>query len=364
MSKKLKVLHVINSLNYGGAERFILNVYEKMDMEKIQFDFLVKNKNNEEIEKMVVSKGSKIYKMPNFPRHIIKNFIATKKFILNANYDVVHVHANSLIYVLPIFVALKNKKIKKVVVHSHNTDTKNKFVKYLHMLNKKILARIENIERVACSKEAGKWMFGDKRYVVINNGIDFDKFLYNVEIRERYRKELGLEKKFVVGNIGRLTYQKNHMFMIEMLPELKKCNADIKLVLVGDGELKEQLMDTAKKLGVEEDILFMGNRSDVGNTLSMFDVFFFPSLYEGFPITLLEAQANGLLCIVSDTITQDVNLTGNVEYISLDSSIEKWENKLLTWSKRMSSDEIKQKMCSYDIHRTIELLEEVYFREK
>ena len=182
--------------------------------------------------------------------------------------------------------------------------------------------------RLACSQEAGEWLYGKKKFEIIPNGIDFEKYKFDLEKRKLLRNKMKLEGKFVIGHIGRFSYEKNQAFLIDVFRKIKNKNADAKLVLTGDGEEKDAIQKKAKEYGINEDIHFLGNVNNVFELINVFDVFVFPSIYEGLPLTLLEVQANGLNAVISSQISNEVILTDLIQKIPLD-NIDVWISTIM-----------------------------------
>lgn len=213
----------------------------------------------------------------------------------------------------------------------------------------------------ACGDEAGRWMFNTDDFEVLNNAIDTDLYAYNKEKADKVKKEFGIENKFVVGHVGRFNPQKNHEFLIDVFNEIQKVKEDSVLMLVGDGDLRPEIEKKVRDLGLSDKVIFTGVRSDVNDLMQGMDVFLFPSLYEGLGIVLIEAQAAGLKCIISDNIPKDGVLTDDVTCISLTQSPIVWANEILKYQeyKRANNKEIIKK-ANYDIKNNAKKLEQFY----
>ncbi|WP_010200274.1 glycosyltransferase [Bacillus sp. m3-13] len=206
-NKPIRVLHVLNGLGSGGTESFIMNIYRNIDRSKVQFDFLIRSTKDNLLKNEIEKLGGKVYITSEFPRHFIKNYREINEFFKrNKDYNIVHVHANALMYVKPLKIA-KKYGVNCRIIHSHNTQTANNpLYKYIHHWNKRFISE-QATDFFACSKMAGDWMFNNS-YKVINNAIDVNKFQFNEEKRKKVRELFKLENKFVIGHIGRFTYQK------------------------------------------------------------------------------------------------------------------------------------------------------------
>ena len=359
---KTKVLHILGGMGRGGAPSFIINNMVKTDSESVQYDFLVR-KDNCVFDDVIKKHGGNVYIVPEFPKHFLTNYFETKRFFVEhiGEYAAVHIHANALLYMLPIRLACKYWKCK-VIVHSHNTQSNMRGASFIHKINRKFFLP-NSCVRLACSNEAGKWLYGNENFKVINNAVDTTAFVFDFEKRKKIRGEFRLpESTVVIGNIGRFESVKNHEFMVDIFSEYLKLNKDACLLLVGDGSLKETIKQKVRALGIENKVIFTGLRKDTYNFYSAFDVFLMPSLYEGLPFTLVEAQTSGVNCLVSDNITTEVILTDLITRMSLDESSNQW-------AKTMYSLNIDGNRCGYekeiikaeyDTTVTAKILEEIY----
>jgi glycosyltransferase involved in cell wall biosynthesis len=218
---------------------------------------------------------------------------------------------------------------------------------------------------IACSKEAGNWLFRDKEFVVLNNAIDVDKYIYNEKVRLHQRANNNLSSHLVIGHVGRFSEQKNHKFVVDIFYEVCKQQKDAMLMLVGTGELEQEIKEKIFSLGLQDNTIFMGNRSDVNELMQAMDIFILPSLFEGLPLVGIEAQATGLPCVVSDTVSKDVKITPNVSFMSLESAPSEWAECILNMSKNTVRANTRSDIISsgYDIKSVVMQLERTY-REK
>ena len=352
-----RVLHIINGMGTGGAEKDIMNWYRNIDRNKVQFDFLVRSKEDfyfKEIEEL----GGHFYRVASFPKHIIKNYYQTKKMLQRAKYDVIHVHGNSLVYILPLIIA-KKQKIPIRIFHAHNTQANGKIAKFLHRINKKIVGLYANTF-VACSDAAGKFAFNNKQFFVINNAIDIKRYKTH---SNRIRSELGIEKDtFVVGHVGRFIYTKNQKFIVDVLEELIKKKNDVKLIFVGSGEEIDDVKNYATQKDLDGNVVFMGDRNDVEDILDSFDIIIFPSLFEGMPLVVLEAQANGTRILYSSSIDSNVVITPYAREKSLEESPESWAESAISFvSENIVCDiEHNFEMAGFTIDSVIHNLYKLY----
>ncbi len=302
----------------------------------------------------------------------IKNYLNEIKsfnnLLKNNRYDCVHIHSGRILTLSIYSLVSKLNKIKKIIVHSHNSNIKESLK---HIVVKTVcfpLLRYCPTDYCACSKTAGIWKFPkkivDKKLVVLKNGIDLDTYNINENIRNEYRQKLNLKSEdAVIGHIGRFTEQKNHKFLIELFAEIKKKSDKYKLLLVGDGEFSDEIRTKVKNEGIEDSVIFTGNVNNVQDYMQAMDVFVLPSLFEGLPIVGVEAQASGLPTIFSTGVTEEAKLTDNVEYISLDDK-KKWIETIERFSALPKADNAEKiRAAGYDIKSTAQIVREMYFKK-
>lgn len=375
-NKPIRVLHSVGVMNRGGAETLIMNIYRNIDRSKVQFDFLTHHNIEGAYDKEIRSLGGRIYNVPYGVRTLHFGYVhaLNKFFNEHKEYNVVHSHMSDASGIIAE-VARKNN-VKTRIAHSHIANPKHSFLQkiYLQGYAKSLIPNNCNYY-FACSKEAGRYLFSNKRIInkfeVIKNSIDIDKYLPNYEVRSEVRKKLNIENDFVLGHVGRFQEQKNHLFLIDIFYEVLKRKPNAKLLLVGGGALgdegtKNKVKERIREKRIVDKVVFLGVRSDVNRLMQAFDVFVFPSLYEGLPLTLIEAQTVGIGCAISDTITKDVDLgLGNLEFISLD-NINEWVEKIITLEKKRVINKEKCRKTvennGYDIKKVAKYLEEFYIK--
>ena len=312
--------------------------------------------------------GGHVYKLgldflPGKSRKLIYEPI--KQFLKKHSYDVVHVHSGSISVLAYAAKAARKSGIAKVIVHSHASgieSLKHKIIRFVFgfMLRKNVT------DFLACSEEAGVMKYSSdvvrKKLVVIKNGIDIDKYKYNAAKRERIREELGLEKNFVLGHVGRFSEEKNHEYLVDVFDKIYKQILNSKLLLVGDGELQVKIQDKVKELGLEASVIFVGNVDNVQDYYQAMDVFVFPSRCEGLPFVTVEAQTAGLPCVISKGAPETVKLTDNVFRIDL-ADKQSWIDKIVALRNvRRSNDSESVRKAGYDIRDTAEQIRELYFQ--
>ena len=327
LKEKIKVLHILGSMNMGGIQVFLMNLLRHIDRDEIQFDFACMNSKNlfqEEIEQL----GGRLFCVGSH-KHLMEHRSKLYRLLDEDHYDYIHIHSgNSLCVIDSILVKLHGFR-HKVIYHSHNSSHKEK---RLHKIFKPFVS-VCNDYFFACSEEAAQWMFSKRilrndQYTIVMNGIDIEKFLYSEKTDKEVREELSLGDAFVVGHIGRIDVQKNHKFLLKVFREILKRKPHAKLLCLGKGPMEIEIKELTCALGIEEHVLFLGNRNDVPRILSACNAFVFPSVFEGFGIALLEAQASGLPCFASDVISDEVIVSPLIRKLSLEHSAEQWADEI------------------------------------
>lgn len=326
MSERLKVLHVISGMGNGGAETFLMNMYRNMDHEKIQFDFLLSSDENV-FKDELAQYGSEIFRVTKYTHNPVKNAMELSRFFKTHSYEIVHVHANSLMTIAPLFFA-KKAHVPCRIMHSHSTRVIHKLFYPVHWFHKRFINQLATA-KFACSSDAGKWMFPGE-YLLVKNTIHTSKYRFDPEARREIRQSLGIDdNRFVVGHVGRFFPAKNHGFLLDAFEEILKNRKDALLLLVGDGGQEAEVRSWVSQRGLSNNVRFLGMRMDVHKLLSAFDVFLFPSIYEGFGIALLEAQANGVPVFSSTNIPAENAITPCVRRLPLNAGAKYWANAIL-----------------------------------
>ncbi len=364
----IRVLQIVDSMGIGGIQVFIMNIYRNIDRKEIQFDFLIHRHSNESFEDEIQSLGGKIYIVPGRKEGIRKNKEGLKRFFSeHSEYACVHYHTNSLSYDEPL-VAARNAGIPVRIIHSHSSNI-GKNHKLIHMINHLLHKR--RIEKIAtnylsCGELAGKWMFGgtniEKQIRLINNGIDVSQYSYSRIVREEVRNELGLSEKFVIFHVGRFDPVKNQAFLVDIFNLLIKHEPKAVLVLVGAGRQFDEIREKVKVLDLEDKVRFLGIRNDVHRLLQAADRVVLPSLYEGFPVAAIEAQASGVPLIMSDTISPEVIKKSNCIRLSLNAPIKEWVDQILLEKERIE-DNTELIKSGFDIATSVSQLVDLYKTE-
>lgn len=361
-----RVLQIVDSMGTGGIQAFIMNVYRAIDRNQVQFDFLLQRKFNNDYEREIEELGGKIYVIPSRRAGIKKSRKAIEHFFYeHREYQAVHMHISSLSYITPLTIA-KQHGVPIRIVHSHSTKAPgNKIHILLHRINQRVIDRVAT-DFFACSELAADWFYGNgalrDKAVIIPNGIICSHYRYNPDIREKYRNELHWNGKTVLGHVGRFSTPKNHSYLIDVFHEYSKENCNAVLALAGDGNLRGEAEKKVQQLGLQDSVYFLGNRSDVPQLLQAMDLFLLPSLYEGFPVSLVEAQAAGLSCLTSETVTRSTDLTGRVTFHSIAQPASEWVQpikKALEEKRNLDAIEaIREK--GFDIGQVAQELKEKY----
>lgn len=362
----IRILHVFNGMDCGGAENMIMNLYRRIDRSKIQFDFLVHTKKECFFDDEIKSLGGKIYYIPSFKGYNLKEYInALKKFFEGNNeYFIVHGHMGRS---ASIYLKIAGKYGLLTIAHSHSTNPGGFS---LENVLYKVLAfptRFVADYFLACSVDGGISRYGKKitrqeKFYVLKNAFDVKKYEFSEDIRDSKRKELGLESEFVVGHVGRFNEVKNHAFLLKVFKSYTDTNENAVLLLAGDGELRNKIEEEAKALNIYDKIRFLGVRKDVNELLMAMDVFVFPSLYEGLGIVIMEAQATGLKCVISDNIPSEVNCTDLIIRKGLKENSDKWAQAISkdTYNRKKYNKELID--CGYNIDDTAKWIEEFYLK--
>lgn len=355
-----RILHIGLSFEKGGIESFVMNYYRVIDRNKYQFDFINPYSQPLAYEDEIIKFGGKIYKVHDF-HHAPKAYKKELATIM-ASYDIVHVHMLSAANIIPIQVA-KSCNVRRIIAHSHNTNAVGLLRILLHTIFHKRICKYAN-RFLTCSEEAGEWMFGrGVNYQVVKNAIAIDNFSYNALYRKNKRDELGIDEGAIVyGSVGRLDYEKNQEFMLRLFEKILKRHENSYLIIVGEGIMRNKLEFLAEELDIRSRVMFLGRRTDVNQLYSAMDVFLLPSLMEGLPFTLVEAQANGLKCYASEgNVPAETKIINNVVFIKLDEGEEKWAEIICNNSINRDENAIaKLQKAHFDIKEEVAEIERIY----
>lgn len=359
----IKILYVNGGLmNRGGIESYMMNYYRHFDRNLLQIDFIVHNAGgygyyDEEIKAL----GGNIYVLPQKSKHPFTYTAKLKKILLQGKYKIIHTHMDAMgAWVLKV---AKECKIPIRIAHSHNTQhlTTNPIKLFFLEQARKSINKYAT-HRMACSKAAGRWLFNESPFQIINNAIEIEKFAFDKNIRKQIRQQYHIkDDDFLIGHIGRFDTQKNHEFLIDVFAEVYKKNPNSKLMLVGGGSLKESIQQKVQNLSLKDNVIFTGVRDDANLFYNAFDLFILPSLFEGLPVVSIESQINGNIVLLSDQITLEAKITPNVKFIPLDKNLWKQEISSFIQNKgERNSNTFNFKTSGYDIKIEAEKLQKIY----
>lgn len=371
---RIKILHVVNVMDRGGQETMIMNLYRKINREKFQFCFLCSSLKTGDYDKEIGELGGLIYYLPEYKkRHgilAIKNIyeksLLLKNWLQNnrSKFDCVHLHTSHAADVLTHLIGCKLAGVEHIIIHSHNTQAPHplyhKFCRFITSFFK--------FRKMACGERAAEWLYGKKqlqngKVFILHNGIEVDRFVYNKNVAKQIRTQLGISNKTVYGHVGRFAHQKNHTFLLDVFFEIQKMQSNSVLLLIGDGELKEEMIEKTKRLGIDDKVFFLGVREDVSQLLSAMDLFMFPSLHEGLSVVAIEVQCNGLHCLSSDIPSmREAKITPLMTFESLDNTPKQWALTAIQLAFRdVDFDSGSMiKTAKYDIEQSVNMIENVY----
>lgn len=324
-----RILCILSSLDAGGAETFLMKVYRALPSEQYQIDFVVSVPDGS-YTREVLDRGGRIYKIPQRTKDFMGAFRGILSVVKENHYETVLKLGENALAVTDLMAArLGGARVLALRACNAPTGLSLK-ARLVHRLFRPLLNAMATV-KLAPSDLAAEFMFGKNRQVsILHNGVDLGQYHYDEAGRQQIRGEFFLEDKLVVGHVGRFQHQKNHTYLIDIFAEIKALRNDAVLVLVGTGELEPMLREKIREKGLEDAVIFTGLRFDIPQLLSAMDVFVFPSFYEGMPNTVIEAQATGLPCVIADTITREADITGLVQYLSLEQAPEHWAKTALS----------------------------------
>lgn len=369
MDKKIKILHIGLTSNLGGIEKYVYNLCKNCDRRFFEFSIIDANEENIALKEDFIKCDVKLIKIYNRKKHYFKHLMQLKNIIKENEYKYIHFHLMDLSCFDRILLAMKFSNAK-IILHSHiaNYD-KNIFRKFADWLGRILLNNKENIIKLACSNDAGRYMFKrfkDNKFTVLYNFIDTEKYGFNIDARNKIRKQLDVNNKIVLGHVGRFEKQKNHKFIIKIFREIYIKNKNICLVLVGDGKSKKRIERIVEKWELKDGIKFLGIRNDVNSLMQGMDLFLFPSLYEGLGIVLIEAQTSGLISFISSNLPNEIDVIKSSIYrIDLTKKPKEWANKILetkylNYKQRVDCLK-KMDKSNYNVENAIKEVEKIYF---
>lgn len=354
LSDKIRILHVVRWMNNGGLESRLMDLYREIDHDIYQFDFLCLSKEEGFFDEEIQELGGNIFKLSSLS---ISNMIKNKKqlktfFKKHSNYKIVHSHLNQWSGII-----LKEAKTAKIPIRIAHSRTSLETINIKNTIKNIIKLPTNNFatHKMAVSRKAGLWLFGKKsldrnEVIILPNAIKTDDFTYNSQLRQIIRKKYDVENSLVVMHVGNLKEVKNHMFLLDIFYEINKQHPNAKLFLIGEGSQRNKINKKIEEKNLSEDVKMFGNRNDVNILLQAADLFIFPSFYEGFPGSVLEAQASGLPCVISNTITNEVMITDRIISKSLKDSPKTWSEMSLNMVNKFNEQRSDIKIDkTYDI---------------
>ena len=361
-----RVLQIFATLNRGGAETMIMNIYRNIDRTKIQFDFIVNEDTTEfSYENEILSLGGRIFRVPKYKILNFFSYYRAWNILIKNHPEWILLHGH---HTTPAHIYLKVAKRfnRLTIIHSHTSGWEKNLKSQLKFLLRKNLKYKADF-LFSCSQSASNWMFGEDNVNVkiINNAIDNNRYIFSMHTREIKRKEFNIDNKFLIGHIGNFTSVKNYPFILEVFNSILKINCNSVLMLIGNNQINPEIKKRVKKMGLEKCVIFTGVRSDIPDLLQAMDIMIFPSKFEGLPVSLIEAQASGLKVIASDTITEEVAITNLVEFVSLDQTTAYWAERLLRYSNGYDRKDTSLKItqAGYNVKKNIIWLQDFYMKE-
>lgn len=365
----LRALCFVEKMDAGGAETFLMKIYRKIDREKYQFDFCVFTSTPGFYDQEILSLGGKIFVCPSLWKSPIASMKAVYKAASEGNYVAAFQMEDTSFLVLKLLAA-RMAGIKRCVLRSTNSNVPSRKALFIHKFFS-FLPRFVPSVKIAPSENSAIYMFGRSAYakgqvLLLNNGLDLSKFVFRQDCRTDKRRELGIENALLIGHVGRFEKQKNHVFLMHIFAYVRKKKKDAYLICVGDGSLLADMKALANELGIADSVIFAGLRQDVPELMMAMDVLLFPSLYEGMPNVVIEAETTGLPCLISDTITPACAVTPYVAFESLSSTYDVWAQKLLS----LTELNIDRKSCidfmrekGYDLDSVVKTFKKSVFPE-
>lgn len=360
---ELSVL-VINTVEFkkGGMSTVIMNYFENIDKSRIHMDFVVNRRIEEEYKNELEANGSKVYLLERNAEPV-KYFFRLLAIISKKKYDIVHVHGNSCTMAIELIAAMFCG-CKRRIAHSHNSTCDHKTI---HRLLKHLF-EISCTDCLACSIEAGEWLFRGKEYTIVENALNLELYRFDIERRKDIRKRIQVEETdILLGHVGHFNEQKNHRFIVDIFNKLHTDGLPYKLILVGEGDEKEETERYVRQKNLENLVFFYGITRDIAGVMSAMDIFLFPSKWEGLGIVMLEAQLTGLPCIASKAVPEATRISDNCEYLELSAPLEIWCDAVRKMHNRkvnrLEVEISREGKKRFDIKEQVGKLENIYFRK-
>lgn len=347
----IRIFMIGMSTDKGGVESYITNLCKRLDKKNYDVVYCW--------PKMKIN--GKVWVCPPNRHNYFKYKLFWERFYRENHFDVVYYNTCDIVSIDQLKFA-KKANVSVRIIHSHNTNNQMK-IKWYHrcmeVYNRRHIRQVAT-HLFACSEVAGKWMFQNECFTIIKNGISLSKYAYNVKYRNECRLKLGIEKEYLIGWVGRLDLQKNPLFPLKLMKNVLQYKQNIKFVYIGDGEFRKQIEEKIKEHDLQDKMFVLGARDDVHKWYSAFDSLLMPSLFEGLPFVLVEAQAAGLPCVVSSTVSKEADLTGLIDFVSLEESFEVWAERVINACIRMRQDTNQRLIdAGYSIEETARIMTDI-----
>lgn len=356
----IRVLHVIGGvMDFGGTEIFLMNYYRQIDKTQVQFDFLLTGLEKGVFDDEIISLGGQLFNVPSKKQNIVKNLIGTYRILRNNQSSIVHSHLDGMNGLIMGLSSLARNQIR--ISHSHNTQhlTTNGVKLMIHNVFR-FLSRSFSTDYMSASDEAAKWLHGKRiatsKNTVVVNGIDYQRYSFDLLTRNALRNKLKINDRFVLGHVGRFHFQKNHMFLLELVSKLVTLDDSILLMLVGDGETRVDIESKIEELKIQKYVHLVGKSDDTSKYYNVFDGFLLPSIFEGLGIVAIEAQVNGLNVIASTGVPQVAKISEQMIFLDTKDNTH-WIEHILKLSKIHSSnkDQTENRRFSSEVSDTYEI---------
>lgn len=357
-NEPIRILQCVSNMDRAGIETMLMNFYRNIDRKKIQFDFLVNKDKPGDYDEEIRNMGGKIYISPGLnPIKWCKYQKYMKELFTNhPEYKIIHCQNETMGF--PALYAAKKMGIKVRIAHSHNTIIRKDFKFLIKYLYKSKIKKVSTIN-VACGNDAGIFLFGDN-FKVIKNAIDISKFKYNEKVRKNIRNKFKIKDECVIGMVARFEPQKNHKFIVEVFKEVLKLDNNFKLLLIGEGTLKQKIYEEVKRSKIKDKVIFTGNIPNVSDFYNAMDLLVLPSFHEGLPVVGIEAQVSGLPCVLSANITQELKINENVYYVDIKDK-QKWIEMIIKNKNKKRVSEISNIINSgYEIQTATKKIQDWY----
>lgn len=362
----IKIMHIVSNMDAGGIETLLMNIFKSIDKKNFKFYFLYTREGDSFYDDIILKLGGEIIRIPHINKCGLKKFKRNMcQVFKEIKPDIVHSHMNTWSGLFLKIARQANITIR--IAHSHSI--KNEFAKFSDILkniykyyNKIFINKYATL-RLACSVDAGRWLFNKKSFIVLNNGIEVNKFLYNDDYRKKHRYALNIDSNNIVyGCVARFNDQKNHNLIIDIFNEIQKNNKSSILILVGEGPLKKNIESKVERLDISDSVKYLGVRSDVNELYSSFDYFILPSKNEGFGIVCLESQASGLPTIISEKFPKEIDVIPSLVFrYSLKNDVKYWVSHIKEIGLNLDRKKVNNDILDFDIIKSTNKLEKIYY---